>query len=89
MEQTLDKLKRIRAERQAEDKRQCEEAKEKERKAKEKEEESLRTRHNLLEVVKFFEKGAAHYRCYGKRKPSLDGCFNILQELKGKLGTAA
>ena len=33
----------------------------------------LRTRHNLLEVVTYFEGGAAHYRYYGKRKPNLDG----------------
>lgn len=49
----------------------------------------LRTRHNLLEVVTYFEGGAAHYRCYGKRKPCLDGCFNTLRELKKKLGIAA
>lgn len=49
----------------------------------------LRTRHNLLEVVTYFEGGAAHYRYYGKRKPNLDGCFNTLRELKNKLGIAA
>ena len=49
----------------------------------------LRTRHNLLEVVTYFEGGAAHYKYYGKRKPTLDGCFNTLRELKNKLGIAA
>lgn len=49
----------------------------------------LRTRHNLLEVVTYFEGGAAHYRYYGKRKPCLDGCFKTLRELKNKLGIAA
>ena len=49
----------------------------------------LRTRHNLLEVVTFFEGGAAHYRYHGKRKPCLDGCFKTLRELKSKLGIAA
>ena len=49
----------------------------------------LRTRHNLLEVITCFEGGAAHYRCYGKRKPCLDGCFNTLRKLKNKLGIVA
>lgn len=46
----------------------------------------LRTRHNLLEVITYFEGSAAHYRRYSKRKPCLDGCFKTLRDLKEKLG---
>ena len=42
-----------------------------------------RTRHNLLEVVTYFENNGnrAHYKTYGKRKPSLDGCFTVADSL--------
>lgn len=49
----------------------------------------LRTRHNLLEVVKeFINSGhSARYNAIpGKRAPRLDGCFDTLDLLKQKLG---
>lgn len=49
----------------------------------------LRTRHNLLEVVNYFYNNgdsACYKQMQGRRKPSLEGCFNTLDMLKKKLG---
>ena len=44
-----------------------------------------RTRHNLLEVVNYYEDNRICYKQYGKRKPGLDGCFNVARELLAAL----
>lgn len=50
-----------------------------------------RTRHNLLEVVSYFENNGStiHYRYHGKRKPVLNGCFSVVKALRERLTQAA